>query len=97
MLQEDYSIYNVFKSLVGPGKKFLLLCDLQAIMARTFNVHFGYDNMKLAMTRQFPIEAESRVEQMRYTDFLDLIKPRNPEFSSYVNRRMRESDCGYSF
>ena len=51
VLQEDYSIYNVFKSLVGPGKKFLLLCDLQAILARTFNVHFGYSNMKLAMTR----------------------------------------------
>ena len=49
------------------------------------------------MTRQFPIEAESRVEQMRYTDFLDLIKPRNPEFSSYVNRRMRDFDCGFSF
>lgn len=28
VLQEDYSIYNVFKSLVGPGKKFLLLCDM---------------------------------------------------------------------
>ena len=53
--------------------------------------------MKLAMTRQFPIDAENRVEQMRYTDFLDLVKPRNPEFSSYVNRRMRESDIGYSF
>ena len=53
--------------------------------------------MKLAMTRQFPIEAESRVEQMRYTDFLDLVKPRNPEFSSYVNTRMRETVSGYSF
>ena len=29
VLQEDYSIYNVFKALIGPGKKFLLLCDLQ--------------------------------------------------------------------
>ena len=28
VLQEDYSIYNVFKALIGPGKKFLLLCDL---------------------------------------------------------------------
>jgi len=34
---------------------------------------------------------------MRYTDFLDLVKPRNPEFSTYVNRRMRESDIGYSY
>ena len=34
---------------------------------------------------------------MRYTDFLDLVKPKNPEFQSYVNRRMRESDIGYSF
>jgi len=87
----------VFKALIGPGKKFLLLCDLQAILARNFNSHFSYSAMKLAMTRQFPIDAENRVEQMRYTDFLDLVKPRNPEFSSYVNRRMRESDIGYSF
>ena len=34
---------------------------------------------------------------MRYTDFLDLVKPRNPEFQTYVNRRMRESDIGYCF
>ena len=94
---EDYSIYNVFKSLIGPGKKFLLLCDLQAILARTFNVHFSYAGLKLALERQFPIEAEDRVEQMRYTDFLDLVKPRNPEFSTYVNRRMRESEIGYHF
>ena len=34
---------------------------------------------------------------MRYTDFLDLIKPRNPEFAQYVNRRMHDSSVGYSF
>jgi hypothetical protein len=34
---------------------------------------------------------------MRYTDFLDLVKPRNPEFAQYVNRRMHESSVGYSF
>lgn len=28
VLQEDYSIYSVFKALAGPGKKFLVLCDL---------------------------------------------------------------------
>ena len=53
--------------------------------------------MKLAALRQFPIDAENRVEQMRYTDFLDLVKPKNPEFQSYVNRRMRESDIGCSY
>jgi len=51
VLQEDYSIYNVFKALIGPGKKFLLLCDLQAILGRNFNLHFSYTNMKLAMLR----------------------------------------------
>lgn len=80
VLQEDYSIYNVFKALIGPGKKFLLLCDLQAHLARHFNVRFSYKNMKVAMQRQFPLDAENRVEQMRYTDFLDLVKPKNPEF-----------------
>ena len=28
VLCEDYSIYNVFKALAGPGKKYLPLCDL---------------------------------------------------------------------
>lgn len=30
-------------------------------------------------------------------DFLELVKPRSPEFQSYVNRRMREVDIGYSY
>ena len=51
VLQQDYSIYNVFKALVGPGKKFLLLCDLQAILARTFNLHFSYESLRLSMFR----------------------------------------------
>ena len=49
VLQEDYSIYNVFKALIGPGKKFLLLLDLQAILAKNFNLRFSYQNMKMAM------------------------------------------------
>lgn len=53
--------------------------------------------IKLAMTRQFPIDAENRTEQMRYTDFMDLVKPHNPEFAQYVNKRMHESSIGYSF
>jgi hypothetical protein len=97
VLQEDFSIYSVFKALAGPGKKFLLLCDLQQIMAKMFKVKLSYKDMKLAMLRQFPLDAENRAEQMRYTDFLDLVKPRNPEFSQYVNRKMRESEIGYSF
>ena len=28
VLKEDYSIYNVYKALAGPGKKFLLLRDV---------------------------------------------------------------------
>jgi len=32
---------------------------------------------------------------MRYTDYLNLIKPRNSEFSEYVNRKMHDSDIGY--
>lgn len=33
---------------------------------------------------------------MRYTDYLNLIKPRNSEFSEYVNRRMNaDSEVGY--
>lgn len=97
MLQEDYSIYSVFKALAGPGKKFLVLCDLQAMLSKIFNVRLSYKDMKLAILRQFPIDNVNRVEQMRYTDFLDLVKPRNPEFSQYVNRKMRESTIGYSF
>lgn len=62
-----------------------------------FGKKLGYSEMKLAMLRQFPLDAENRVEQMRYTDFLDLSRPRNPEFSQYVNRKMRDSDIGYNF
>ena len=49
------------------------------------------------MRRQFPIDAEDRVEQMRYTDFMDLVKPHNPEFAQYVNKKMHESSIGYTF
>lgn len=97
VLQEDYTIYNVYKALAGPGKKFLPLPDLHAILAKIFNVKYSYRDIKLAVMRQFPLEYETRVENMRYTDFLDLVKPRNPEFAQYVNRRMHESSVGYSF
>ena len=97
VLCEDYSIYNVFKALAGPGKKYLPLCDLQSLLNRNFEVKHAYEDMKLAILRQFPLDCENRVEHMRYTDFLDLVRPRNPEFSHYVNRKMRESDIGYTF
>jgi hypothetical protein len=51
VLQEDYTIYNVFKALAGPGKKFLPLPDLHAILAKIFNVKYGYRDIKLAVMR----------------------------------------------
>lgn len=47
--------------------------------------------------RQFPLDQEIRIEHMTYVDFMDLVKPRNPEFAQFVNRRMHESSVGYSF
>jgi len=33
---------------------------------------------------------------MRYTDYLNLVKPRNPEFADYVNRKISDgSEIGY--
>jgi hypothetical protein len=32
---------------------------------------------------------------MRYTDYLNLIKPRNSEFSEYVNKKMNDTEIGY--
>lgn len=32
---------------------------------------------------------------MRYTDYLDLVKPKNPEFAEYVNRKLHDSAIGY--
>lgn len=33
---------------------------------------------------------------MRYTDYLNLVKPRNPEFADYVNRKISDgSELGY--
>ena len=34
---------------------------------------------------------------MRFTDYVNLVKPRSEPFSDYVNRRMHESDIGYNF
>ena len=34
---------------------------------------------------------------MRYTDYVNMVKPKNHEFSDYVNRRMHESAVGYDF
>ena len=99
VMKEDYSIYNLYKAIAGPGKKFLLLRDLQGILADNFGIRLNYPNMKVAIQRQFAIDnqAELRAEQMRYMDFLELVKPRNPEFQSFVNRRMREIDVGYDY
>lgn len=36
--------------------------------------------MKLAIARQFPIDTMERVDEMRYTDFLELVKPKKAEF-----------------
>jgi hypothetical protein len=84
VLCEDFSIYNVFKALAGPGRKFLALCDLHHILTSHFEVHSSYDDFCLAIFRQ------GGSGQMRYTDYLGLVKPRNPDFSDYVNRRMNE-------
>lgn len=51
VLQEDYSIYNVFKALAGPGKKFLPLPDLNSRLMKTFNVCHSYNDVKLAIMR----------------------------------------------
>lgn len=56
VLQEDYSIYNVFKALAGPGKKFLPIGDLQAILTKIFNVSHSLRDTKLAVMRQFPLD-----------------------------------------
>lgn len=36
VLCEDFSIYNVFKVLAGPGRKFLALCDFHHILTSHF-------------------------------------------------------------
>jgi len=30
-----------------------------------------------------------------YTDFMDLVKPRNKEFAEYVNRKLHDCKLGY--
>lgn len=52
MLQEDFSIYNVFKALAGPGRKFLALCDLQLILGKHFDALFSYTDICTALFRQ---------------------------------------------
>ena len=52
VLAEDFSIYNAFKALAGPGRKFLALCDLQTILAKHFEVQYSYRDVKLSVLRQ---------------------------------------------
>lgn len=51
VLAEDFSIYNVFKALSGPGKKFLHLIDLHGILNRCFGIPYTFRDMKLALVR----------------------------------------------
>lgn len=51
VLSEDFSIYNIFKALAGPGRKFLALCDMQTILAKHFECAFPYKELKLAILR----------------------------------------------
>ena len=84
--------------------------DLQTQLSKNFNVKFSYKEIKLALMRQFPISSSHRVEQMRYHDFQDLMRPKNREFQSYIERKLKSSkdadkvvsvnqktDCGISF
>lgn len=64
VLCEDFSIYNVFKALAGPGRKFLALCDLQLILGKHFDSLFTYQDICVAVFRQ------GGAAQMRYTDYL---------------------------
>ena len=71
ILQDDYSIYQIFNILAGKQQAALNLplVDLQTNLSKFFNVKFSYKEIKLALIRQFPISAAGRVEQMRYQDF----------------------------
>lgn len=68
ILQDDYSIYQIFNMLAGKEESCLNLpmVDLQTNLSKLFNVKFSYKEIKLALIRQFPISAAGRVEQMRY-------------------------------
>lgn len=63
--------------------------ELQTQLSKYFNVKFSYKEIKLALMRQFPISTTHRVEQMRYTDFQELLRPKNKEFQSYIERKLK--------
>ena len=42
VLCADFSIYNIFKALAGPGRKFLALCDFQLILGKHFDCLVSY-------------------------------------------------------
>ena len=77
ILQDDYSIYQIFNMLAGKAGHSLALVDLQTNLSKFFNVKFSYKEIKLALIRQFPISAANRIEQLRYQDFLDMMRPKN--------------------
>ena len=82
ILQDDYSIYQIFNIMSGKEQAALnlQLVDLQTTLSKRFNVKFSYKEIKLGLIRQFPISAANRVEQMRYQDFQELMRPKNKEF-----------------
>lgn len=92
ILQDDFSIYQLFTMLTDDGKgakNGLSLVNFQTNLNKFFNVKFSYKDIKLALIRQFPISYAGRIENMRYPDFESMMKPRNRKFASYVARKMK--------
>lgn len=118
VLQDDFSVYAIFNILKGvdpngANKEASLVLpqvDLQTQLSKLFNVKFSYKEIKLALMRQFSISSSQRVEQMRYQDFVDLMRPKNKEFQSYIDRKLKsykdadkvisfsqKTECGLTF
>lgn len=58
----------------------LPLVNLQTSLNKFFDIKFSYKEIKMALMRQFPISSAHRVEQLRYSDFQELMKPKNKDF-----------------
>ena len=81
--------------MVGPGNSSLSISDFRGMLIQHFGLELGYDQLKLAIRRQFPLDGSTQVNQLMYTDFMDLVKPKNKEFAEYVNKKLHDCKLGY--
>lgn len=89
ILQSDFSISTLFFLFTGIDTKYLSLGMFHDILRTHFQLDFQHHELVIALRRQFGADAARNIELLKYADFVELLMPKNPEFSMYVSKRLR--------